>query len=339
MSYNIGMKRILLCLLAAALLFASGCTKTAEASGEYYALDTICTQHVLGGDAQAAAQEVSAMLTRITNEMSMNEGSDLYAVNSAAPQSAEVSEETADVLAQALSLAALTNSAFDPTIGPVSALWDISGDPRVPSTEELAAAVPLVDYTGVTLSGTTVTLAKAGMKIDLGGIGKGYAADLAGQIYEKYGVKSALLNLGGNIFVYGSKEDGSDYRIGLRDPYGEDNDFFAIIPASNTSVVTSGIYERYFVQDGVTYHHLFDPQTGYPADNGLAAVTVVCQHSTKADALSTALFVMGLDKGLAFAQGLDGVEAIFITTDKKVYATDGIKEIIEITNESYILQG
>jgi len=332
------MKRIILGLMMAALLLAGGCTSTAEASGEYYALDTICTQQVIGGDAKAAANEVSAMLTRITNEMSMNAGSDLFAVNAAAPEGVQVSAETADVLQQALTYAALTSGAFDPTIGPVSALWDISGDPRVPSAEELSEAVQLVDYTGVTLSGTTVTLAQAGMMLDLGGIGKGYAADLAAQIYEKYGVQSALLNLGGNIFVYGAKEDGSDYRIGLRDPYGDENDYFAVLPVSNTSVVTSGIYERYFESDGVTYHHLFDPQTGYPANNGLAAVTVVCARSAEADALSTALFVMGLEDGLAFAQGLDGVEAVFVTTDKMVYVTDGVKEIIEIANESYTLQ-
>jgi len=336
--YNSSMKTIVLCLMAAALFFTAGCAKTEEASGEYYALDTICTQQVTGGDAKAAAQEVSAMLTRITNEMSMNEGSDLYAVNSAAPEGAQVSAETADVLQQALDYAALTSGAFDPTIGPVSSLWDISGDPRVPSAQELAAAVQLVDYTGVTLDGTTVTLARAGMMLDLGGIGKGYAADLAAQIYEKYGVQSALLNLGGNVFVYGAKPDGSDYRIGLRDPYGSENDYFAVLSVQNTSVVTSGIYERYFEQDGVTYHHLFDPQTGYPADNGLAAVTVVCKCSTEADALSTALFVMGLETGLKFAQGLDGVEAVFVTTDKEVYVTDGLKEIIEIANESYTLQ-
>ena len=321
------------------MLLAGGCTNAAEASGEYYALDTICTQQVIGGDAQAAADEVSAMLTRITNEMSMNEGSDLFAVNAAAPEGVQVCAETAGALQQALAYAALTTGAFDPTIGPVSALWDISGDPRVPSAEELAAAVQLVDYTGVTLNGTTVSLAQSGMMLDLGGIGKGYAADLAAQIYEKHGVQSALLNLGGNIFVYGAKADGSDYRIGLRDPYGDASDYFAVLPVRDTSVVTSGIYERYFESNGVTYHHLFNPQTGYPTDNGLAAVTVVCTNSTEADALSTALFVMGLEKGLAFAQGLAGVEAVFVTTDKMVYATDGVKEIIEIANESYTLQG
>lgn len=323
----------------AAVLFLAACSNNVStASGEYYALDTICTQQVTSGDAQAAADEVSAMLARITTEMSMNEGSDLYAVNSAAPQGAQVSEETANVLQTALSLAALTNGTFDPTIGPVSSLWDISGTPHVPSADALAAAIKLVDYTGVTIDGTTVALAKPGMMLDFGGIGKGYAADLAAQIYEKYGVQTALLNLGGNVYAYGNKADGSDYRIGLRDPNGADNDYFAIVSVQNTSVVTSGVYERYFESDGVTYHHLFNPETGYPTDNGLAAVSVVCESSTMADALSTALFVMGLEDGLAFAKTLDGVEAAFITTDQKVYVTDGLKGNIEITNESYILQ-
>ncbi len=336
--YNSSMRKILLCVIAAALLLAACSNKVTAASGEYYALDTICTQQVTGGDAQAAADEVSAMLARITDEMSMNEGSDLYAINSAAPQSAQIAEETADVLQKALEYAALTNGAFDPTIGPVSSLWDISGTPRVPSADEVAEAIKLVDYTGVTIDGTTVKLARQGMMLDFGGIGKGYAADLAAQIYEKHGVQTALLNLGGNVFVYGAKAGGSDYRIGLRDPNGADTDYFAIVSEKNTSVVTSGIYERYFESDGVVYHHLFNPETGYPTDNGLAGVTVVCQSSTKADALSTALFVMGLEDGLAFAETLDDVEAAFITTDKKVYVTEGLKGNIEITNESYILQ-
>ena len=332
------MKKILLCVLAAALLLTACSNNVSKVSGEYYALDTICTQQVTGGDAQAAADEVSAMLARITTEMSMNEGSDLFAVNFAAPQGAQVSPESASLLQTALSLATLTSGVFDPTIGPVSSLWDISGTPRVPSAEELASAVPLVDYTGVTIEGTTVTLAKQGMMLDFGGIGKGYAADLAAQIYEKHGVQTALLNLGGNIFAYGTKADGSDYRIGLRDPDGADNDYFAIVSVQNSSVVTSGVYERYFESNGVTYHHLFNPETGYPTDNGLAAVTVVCESSTKADALSTALFVMGLEDGLAFAELQDDVEAAFITTDKKVYITDGLKGSIEITDENYILQ-
>lgn len=336
--YNNSMRKFLLCLIAAALLLAGCSNSVSTVSGEYYALDTICTQQVTGGDARAAADEVGIMLSRITQEMSMNEGSYLYAVNSAAPHGTDVSEETADLLETALTLAADTGGAFDPTIGPVSSLWDISGNPRVPSQDELAAAVSLVDYTGVTVGGTTVTLAQPGMIIDLGGIGKGFAADLAAQIYEKYRVQTALLNLGGNIYAYGANTDGIGYRIGLRDPYGAENDYFAIVSLKNTSVVTSGVYERYFESGGVTYHHLFDPETGYPVSNGLVAVTVVCESSTTADALSTALFVMGLNDGLEFAEALSGVEAAFITEGREVYVTQGLKGNIEITNESYILQ-
>jgi thiamine biosynthesis lipoprotein len=343
-NYNNSMKRFLLLAAAAVLLCAIACScssggETPQASGEYYALDTICSQQATGGDARAAVSEVAAMLARITNEMSMNEGSDLFAVNSAAPRGAQVSKETASLLQTALSLASLTDGAFDPTIGAVSSLWDISGDPRVPAADELAAAVKRVGYTGIAIDGTTVTLAQPGMMLDLGGIGKGYAADLAAAIYQKHGVKSALLNLGGNILVYGAKSDGSDFRIGLRDPYGSENDYFAVISAHDTSVVTSGVYERFFVSGGIAYHHLFDPETGYPVNNGLAAVTVVCQSSTKADALSTALFVMGLKDGLKLAETLEDIEAVFVTEDKEVFVTDGLKGSIGITNENFILQG
>ena len=209
----------------------------------------------------------------------------------------------------------------------------------MPSDDEIEAALALVGYQGVTVSGSDIKLAQSGMMLDLGGIAKGYAADEAVKIYEEYGVQSALLNLGGNIYAYGTKPDGSAYRIGLRDPDGDAGTYAAVVSVSDTSVVTSGVYERYFEQDGQVYHHIFDPDTGYPADNGLLAVTVVCQSSTLADALSTALFVMGPDDGLATAESMDGVEAVFFTDDMCIFATSGLIDRIEITNETYTLSG
>lgn len=313
------------------LIFLAGCAKT-SAESESYALNTLCTQQVYGNNAKQAISEVNSMLQEITNTMSMNEGSEVYAVNEAAPGSAEVSEDTARVISEAIEIAKETQGAFDPTIGAITVLWDISGSPRVPGSGEIDKALRLVDYNKVSASGTIVTLAQSGMKIDLGGIAKGYAADKAIEIYKKYGIESALLNLGGNIYAYGS------YRIGIRDPLGSAGEVVAAIPASDTSVVTSGVYERFFVENGITYHHLVDPKTGYPANNGLVSVSVICKNSMKADGLSTALFVMGLNKGLEFASGQADVQAIFITEDRKVYVTDGLKESIEITNETYTLE-
>ncbi len=332
-------KRITACiLLTAATALLIGACAPAEKASETFALDTICTQQVTGRNADAAINDVNQMLTRISKELSTNEGSYIYAVNQGAPQGVAVSDEAAQLVSDALSFAADTNGAFDPAIGALSSLWNISENPRVPSEDEIAAALPLVNFRDVTVDGSTVTLNKSGIQLDLGGIGKGYAADLAVQIYKKYGISNAILNLGGNVYVYGDKEDGSDYRIGLRDPLGSENDYAAIIPAKNTSVVTSGVYERFFESGGKTYHHLLDPKTGYPADNGLLAVTVVCERSTEADALSTALFVMGLKDGLTYAENAQGVEAVFFTDDQGIYVTSGLEDIIEITNEAYTLK-
>lgn len=330
------MKKLFTLVIACAVLL-SGCAGV-QAKSESFALNTICTQEVYGGNAKQAADEVNGMLQNITNTMSMNEGSEVYAINEAAPGIAEVSQETADVVAEAALIAKETGRAFDPTIGAVTVLWDITGTPRVPGREEIDSTLKLIDYNKVHIDGTKISLAQSGMKIDLGGIAKGYAADKAAEIYKKHGIKSALLNLGGNVYAYGKRQDGNDYRIGIRDPLGSEGEIAAVITASDTSVVTSGVYERYFVSNGVTYHHIFDPKTGYPANNGLVSVTIVCKNSMKADGLSTALFVMGLDNGLEFANGQPDIQAVFITKDKRIYITDGLKESIEITNETYTLE-
>ena len=321
--------------LCAALLLGA-CAPAAQTS-ESFALDTICTQQVRGGNAQAAVAEVNALLQRITVEYAVN-GSQIGALNAAYPNAASLSDEAIMLIEMAIQIAAQTDGAFDPTIGAVSRLWDISGDARVPTDSEISMALPLVDHTRVTIDGNSVRLSED-MVLDLGGIAKGYAADLAVKIYKEHGVLGALLNLGGNIYAFGTREDGGDWRIGLRDPLGVSGEYAVIVPVSNTSVVTSGSYERFFESGGQLYHHLFDPKSGYPAQSGLLSVTVICENSARADALSTAFFVMGLEEGLALARQMDGVEAVFFTEERQVYVTDGLKESIVIANEAYTLEG
>jgi thiamine biosynthesis lipoprotein len=330
------MKRLIFFAICS-IIFLAGCAKP-EVTSETYALNTICSQQIVGGNAKAAADEVGGMLWDITNAMSMNEGSHVWAVNEAAPGAARVSEETAEVIAAALHIAEETGGAFDPAIGALTRLWDITGDPRVPDAGEIEGALGLVDYRKASIDGTSVALGEAGMKLDLGGIAKGYAADKATEVYRKHGVERALLNLGGNIYAYGEKPGGENFRIGIRDPLGAEGEIAAIIKVNDTSVVTSGVYERFFESGGKTYHHIFDPKTGYPAENGLVSVTVVCKNSMRADALSTALFVMGMEQGLEFARSHQDIEAIFITQDRKVRVTDGLNESIEIANETYTLE-
>ena len=332
------MKKVIFAITVAVCLLLTACGGVQPETSESFALDTICSQSVYGENADLAIGAVNDMLMHITNTMSMNEGSYIYEINTAAPNDVRVPEEVAALLETSLDIARETDGAFDPTIGVISALWDISGDPRVPSAQEIDSALPLVDYTGVAIDGTFVSLKQSGMKADLSGIAKGYAADLAAGIYEEHGVSSALIYLGGNIYAYGTKPDGSDYRIGLRNPFGSAGEYAAVVGVSNMSVVTSGVYERKFESGGKTYHHLFDPDTGYPLDNGLAAVTVICKSSTYADALSTALFVLGLDEGLKTAESMNGIEAVFFTDDYGIYVTSGLKESIEISNEAFTLK-
>lgn len=332
--YNKCMKKIMLAL-GLVILALTACAPAG--TSEIYALGTVCSQQVYGGDCGAAIAEVDAMLLRITGEYAIN-GALTGKISSAAPNPAELTDEAAALIGASLDMAALTGGAFDPTIGPVSVLWDITGNPKVPSRTDVQKALELVDYNNVKIDGNTVSLAKKGMILDLGGIAKGYAADIAAEIYKKHGIKSALLNLGGNIYAFGARKDGKDWRIGIRDPKGQPGEHAAAVAVSDKSVVTSGGYERFFESGGQTYHHIFDPYTGYPAQNGLLAVTVICKNSTMADALSTAFFVMGLDDGLALANRLDAVEAVFFTDEKEVYITDGLKESIEITNETYTIK-
>ena len=177
------------------------------------------------------------------------------------------------------------------------------------------------------------------MGLDVGGIAKGYAADEVARILTEHGVEHALLDFGGNVVVVGTKVDGSDWRIGIQnpDPDASRGAFIGVLPATDLAIVTSGPYERYFIEDGVRYHHILDSTTGYPVWNGLQSVTIVNEASIRADALSTAVFSMGLVDGMSFVESHDGVEAIFIDEDDKVYVSSGLSSLFVLTDDNYRL--
>lgn len=247
------------------------------------------------------------------------------------------------VLKKGLEIAALSGGAFDPTVLPLSSLWGIDDDTKpktVPPEAEIQKARALVDYKKVALDEKTrtVTLQK-GMGVDLGGIAKGYAADEAWRIFKEKGVSSALLDLGGNIVAMGKRPNGEPWKIGIRDPRAKtEGDYYAVLSVSDQAVVTSGDYERYFEVNGVRYHHIFDTKTGYSAKNGVISATIICGDSTQADGLSTAVFVLGAEKGLALAESMQGVDALIVTDEKKVYATPGIRDRVQIVSGEYKLQ-
>lgn len=319
------MKKSYFCaaLFAALCLILCSCAQTPdEYSANFFAMDTIMSISAYGGSAEDAVNSAVRRINTLEYLLSVtNENSEIHAVSHNG--SAEVNKETAELIAFALDIAEKTDGALEPTIYPILNAWGFTtNNKRVPSPEELNELLKKTDHTRVSVSGNTVTLDKD-MMLDLGAVAKGYAGDETERILRENGVTSALINLGGNIQLIGSKPDGSDWRIGLKDPTGSGN--IGVLTLSDCAAVTSGNYERSFTAaDGTVYGHIIDPESGYPVDNGLLSVTVVAKEGRLCDALSTALFVMGADKALDFWRGNGGFDVILITEDGDVLITGGI---------------
>ncbi|MCA1755714.1 MAG: FAD:protein FMN transferase [Spirochaeta sp.] len=264
--------------------------------------------------------------------MTINEpDSEVSLVNAAAGNHAvRVSPDTFEVVEAALQYARHTNGAFDPTIGPLVKLWDIGGEnERIPTDGEIQEVLPRIDYTLVELNPDTfeVYLPVSGMVLDLGGIAKGYAVDEAARILLEAGIEHALVDFGGDVYTIGSRPDGNPWRIGIQDPVDTARGrFVGIVEQTGRSVVSSGDYERFFVEDEVRYHHILDSDTGYPTRNGLVSVTIQAPGAMTSDAVSTGAFVMGLDAGMALVESLPETEGVFVTKDKKVHVSSGIEE-------------
>ena len=226
-----------------------------------------------------------------------------------------------------------TDGALDISIYPIVKAWGFTtGDYQVPDESTIQSLLPMVDYTKVEFDKTTgnVTI-PSGMTIDLGSIAKGYAGQQSAQYLRDNGVKSALLNLGGNVQTIGSKPDGSPWKVGIKDPNGDTP--MMVLSITDQAVITSGEYERYFEQDGHTYWHIMDPATGHPADSGLCSVTIVGDDGGTCDALSTSLFVMGLEKAADFWGKSNDFEAVFVTDSGEVYITEGLKDKFALTDD------
>ena len=260
--------------------------------------------------------------------MSVNiAASDVSHVNAAAGVApVQVHEDVFRVIERALFFAELSGGAFDPTVGPLVFLWGIGGEnPRVPSQAEVGEVLPLTNWRDIELDRLThsVFLKRRGMALDLGGIAKGYAADEAASIIKEARIKRAIIDLGGNIFTCGEKKDGSLWRVGIQYPGEERGVYIGIVQVKEQAVVTSGVYERFFEKNGNRFHHIFSPSSGYPAENGLLSVTIIANNSMDADALSTAVFVMGYEKGSALIESLNETEAVFVFKDLSVRKTSG----------------
>lgn len=317
------MKRVLsltcLCLL---LITICGCAGI-RASRTFYAMDTVMQLEAYGDCAESALEAAEREIYRLEAQLSCREpDAALARLNTAG--SGTVSEQTAALLRTALELSEKTGGAYDPALYPLMCAWGFTtADAHVPSDAQITALRKTCGAQHVSVNGCRVELSN-GAQLDLGGIAKGYAAGCIRRSLTEAGVRSALLSLGGNVAVIGSRPDGRAWSIGLQDP-DDSAACFGTVSVRDACVVTSGGYQRYFEQNGVRYHHILDPKTGYPAQSGLKSVSIVAKDDTLADALSTALFVMGLDKGAAF-QKTSGLsfEAIFVTEDNTVWITPGL---------------
>lgn len=289
-------------------------------------MDTVISITLYDGDGEALDGAV-ALCEKYEKLFSKTvEGSDIYNLNRANGATVSVSPDTAELIALSLEIAEASNGAFDPTVMPLVELWDIGHSQTVPSEADIASALQKVSFENVSINGTDVTL-ENGCTLDLGGIAKGYIADKVKQYLTDNGVKSAVINLGGNTLLVGNK-NGNDFSVGLQKPFGKSGELSAVIMLDGMTAVTSGIYQRYFELRDKIYHHILDTSNGYPVDNGIASVTVIGQSSAIADGLSTACLSLGIEKGSALASSM-GVELIFITSDGSLITTDGLFESIE----------
>ena len=251
------------------------------------------------------------------------ETSEISRINASAGTPVKVSQETIELISLGLDYCELSGGKFDITIAPLSDLWNFSEQPEhtVPDAVAIEEARSHVDYRKVLVDENvcTVTLQDPQAKIDLGGIAKGYIADRLKEYLKKEGIEHALINLGGNVLTLGTSFDGSPFRIGIQKPFDEQNTPIDIVEIQDRSVVSSGVYQRYFKKDGRLYHHILNPETGYPYANHLLQATVITGSSADGDALSTCCFALGLEEGSALIESLEDVQAVFVTEDYRLH--------------------
>ena len=311
------------CITAAFMLILHGCKSAntlSPVSETRLLLDTVCTITIYEPQDRRILTEALDQCEMYENLLSVTkEDSDVWRVNHAGGVPVTVSPFTAEVIKAGLEFGELSSGRFDITIGRLSALWDFKGDPSVPSGKELAAAVSTVDYRKVEVTGDVVRLADPDTRLDPGGIAKGYIADRLAGFIRECGVKSAVIDLGGNVIVVGTKPDKTLWRVGVRKPFGRNGELLGTITTGESSVVTSGIYERLFESDGVMYHHILDPDSGMPAESDVFSATVLSESSMTGDALSTMLVLAGSERAAELIDGAPGVTgALLLLADGAV---------------------
>lgn len=304
--------------------------RSAVAEAGSFGMNTDISYRVFGEKAELAAVCAKSELSRLEKKLSrFLPDSEVSRINlSEGSGHIKISCEVYEILSFALRLSEITQGLFDITVGPLIDLWDYKHSIQAPEETRIQHILPLVDFHELTLNSDekTLSLRKPGQSIDLGGIGKGYASDRFIKVLKEHGISSAFINIGGNVSTLGNRPDGSPWSIGIRHPRQE-GCLLGAVKVTGKAVVTSGDYERYFIdREGKKWHHILNPATGYPAESGLISVTAVADSAMTADALSTAIFVAGIKKGLEYLAQFSGVEAVLVDERQQVFITQGLKE-------------
>lgn len=333
-------RRKLTLLIGALVLFFAACSlaltlrpeQTQPISRSDFLLNTFVTVTLYDSEDPEILNQCMELCREYENRFSRTiKTSEIYQMNHRNPDETtfQLSKDAADLIREGIHYSERSGGAYDLTVGPLSSLWDFtSGKAVVPPDGEIAAAAAKVDYRNLKLTGDTLTFLSPDTTIELGSIAKGFIADRLKEYLLSQGVKSAIINLGGNVLCIGHLPEGRPFRIGLQKPFADRNELIANLKIDDLSVVSSGVYERHFVVDGKNYHHILNPETGYPYDNGLIAVTIVSPRSVDGDALSTTCFSMGLEKGMELINSLNDIYGYFITEDGTVYYSDGAKNLL-----------
>lgn len=326
-------KTILILVLCALLIIPqTGCSHEEPVSENQFLLDTICTLTIYGmekEEAQEAIDKAFECCREYENMLSKTvEGSDIYRINHGGGEFVAVEPETRELIERGMEYGELSDGMFDITIGAVSELWDFHGDnPQVPESSEIEEAVRTVDYKKIQIKGNRVRLENPKARIDLGGIAKGYIADRMTEVMEEAGAEHATVNLGGNLVTIGEREEGRPWRIGIELPYSNGSEILGSVELADKTLVTSGVYERYFEQNGTLYHHVLDPDTGYPIDNSLNAVVILGDkgRSMECDVLGTVCLALGEKKSKRLLSRLEGFQAAFIDKSNKITTFNGME--------------
>lgn len=310
-------------VLSAVVLLAAGCREDPSVTGSGVFFDTIIRIEIQDSDDRDLINGSMDLCRKYENMFSTSiDGSDIYRINHSGGQPVTVSDETIFLLEKAIEYSRLSGGTFDVTVAPASALWQFEDNSEgvIPSEAAVAEAVSHIGWKNIEINGTEVTMKDPAGQIDLGGIAKGYIADRLKEYLKSRGVEHALINLGGNLLAVGGRADGKAFRIGIQKPFDEQGKSITSLEIKDQSVVSSGVYQRYFRSGGKLYHHILDPETGWPYENHLLGVTIISDSSVDGDALSTTCFALGLEDGMALIQSLDdGTRAVFVTDDYKLH--------------------